>query len=450
MRTRNDAFLILILSFCLPTATIGQNLASGKPAAARKTAPAVKPKVSVEGKACLDCHNATTPAMAKEWQHSEHAKQGVDCYSCHKANPDDPAAFDHNGFKIAVLVTPKYCARCHAKETEQYERSRHARATQFIGSLDNVLGEIVEGAPIVQSGCKQCHGSNVEIAGPGKFTTASWPNSGVGRANPDGSFGSCSACHARHAFSSAQARQPEACSRCHMGPDHPQSEIYSESMHGIVYRANIDKMNLDSKHWVVGKDYSKAPTCATCHMGGTPNNPEPTHDVGTRLSWTLRPAVSIHQADWEAKREGMKDVCSNCHATGMVDGFYKQFDDTVNFYDAKYGEPGAAIMKTLAENKKISDTPFDSQIKWDYFEMWHHQGRAARMGASMQGPDYTQWHGFYEVAQTFYMKFLPEAEKLMPGVTKNVADSPDNQWTKGLSKEQIQQQIDYYKKRYNQ
>ena len=450
MRFRVIAFLIAIVSVLQPTASRGQSPSSAKSAVTKKSVASTKPKISTEGQTCVDCHNATTPGMVQEWQHSEHAKQGVDCYGCHKADPDDPAAFEHNGLKIAVLVTPKYCARCHAKETEQYEKSRHARATQFIGSLDNVLGEIVEGAPIVQSGCVQCHGSNVKVTSPGKFSTASWPNSGVGRANPDGSFGSCSACHGRHAFSAAQARQPEACGRCHMGPDHPQSEIYNESMHGIIFRANVDKMNLDSKHWVVGKDYTKAPTCVTCHMGGTVNNPEPTHDVGTRLSWTLRPAVSIHQTDWEAKREGMKDVCLNCHATGMVDGFYKQFDDSVNFYNTKYGEPGAAIMKTLAANKKISATPFDSQIKWDYFEMWHHQGRAARMGASMQGPDYTQWHGFYEVAKTFYMNFLPEAEKLMPGVTKDVVDSPDNQWIKGLSKEEIQQQIDYYKKRYNQ
>jgi hydroxylamine dehydrogenase len=45
-----------------------------------------------------------------------------------------------------------------------------------------------------------------------------------------------------------------------MGPDHPQAEIYAESKHGIQFRANISKMNLDSKSWIVGKDYSAAPT----------------------------------------------------------------------------------------------------------------------------------------------------------------------------------------------
>lgn len=48
------------------------------------------------------------------------------------------------------------------------------------------------------------------------------------------------------------------------------------------------------------------------------------------------------------------------------------------------------------------------------------------------------------------MEFVPEAEALMPGVAADIMNSPYHQWTKGLSKEQIQQQIDFYKKKYNQ
>jgi hypothetical protein len=32
-------------------------------------------------------------------------------------------------------------------------------------------------------------------------------------------------------FSKAQARQPEVCSKFHLGPDHPQKEVYEESKH---------------------------------------------------------------------------------------------------------------------------------------------------------------------------------------------------------------------------
>ena len=68
--------------------------------------------------------------------------------------------------------------------------------------------------------------------------------------------------------------------------------------------ANIDKMNLDAKSWVVGKDYSAAPTCATCHLSATPTQPV-THDVGDRITYTLRPAISIKQQHWEKKRAWM-------------------------------------------------------------------------------------------------------------------------------------------------
>ena len=35
------------------------------------------------------------------------------------------------------------------------------------------------------------------------------------------------------------------------------------------------------------------------------------------------------------------------------------------------------------------------------------------MGASMMGPDYTHWHGTYEIAKHFYVKYIPELEHLM-------------------------------------
>ena len=407
------------------------------------------PRPSTEGQACLDCHNSLTPGIVQQWKVSAHAKRGVDCFSCHKAMANDPAAFDHYGHKIAVIVTPNYCGNCHSEETAQFERSRHAHAAQFIGSLDNTLGEIVEGGPAAMNGCRQCHGSEVKVTSEGKFDFATWPNSGIGRINPDQSRGSCAACHGRHTFSAAQARQPENCGKCHMGPDHPQIEIYNESKHGIQYRAHMGDMNLNSKTWVVGKDYSAAPTCATCHMSATANQ-KITHDVGDRISWTLRPAISVRLENFEHRRQAMQDVCSNCHATGWVENFYMQYDATVDLYNEKFAKPAKAIMDKLRADKKLTPTPFDEPLEWKYYELWHHQGRRARMGTAMTGPDYTQWHGFYEVAKMFYTEFIPEAERLEPGVTAEVMKTDYHKWQQGLSPEEIQKQIDFYKARYNQ
>jgi hydroxylamine dehydrogenase len=436
------------ISFCaflIGLLTVSSLTSAAQTAAKKKPGP----KVSAEGQLCLTCHSSTTPGIVEQWRGSAHAKASVDCYSCHKAAEGDPATFDHYGQKIAVIVTPNYCARCHQGEAEQFKKSHHAQAAQFIGSLDNMLGEIVEGGPAAVNGCRQCHGSVVNYLGQGKFSPDTWPNSGIGRVNPDGSKGTCAACHGRHSFSSAQARQPENCGKCHMGPDHPQAEIYAESKHGIQFRANILKMNLNSKSWVVGKDYSAAPTCATCHMSAT-STQAVTHDVGDRISFTLRPVISVKLENWEKRRAAMQEVCSNCHATGWVENFYVQYESTIDLYNEKFAKPAKLIMDKLRAAGKLTPTPFDEKLEWTYYELWHHQGRRARMGTAMMGPDYTQWHGFYEVAKNFYTEFIPQAEALMPGVSKEVMGSDYHKWTAGLSKEELEKQIQFYKDRYKQ
>jgi hydroxylamine dehydrogenase len=406
--------------------------------------------LSKESRSCVLCHEqSATPVVVQQWLTSRHAQNGVGCYECHAAEKGDKDAFLHNGFSISLLVTPKDCGACHDQEVKEFEASHHAKAGEILGSLDNVLGEVAEGPPAANSGCKQCHGGTVVVLEGGKLDAATWPNSGIGRLNPDGSKGSCAACHGRHTFSASIARQPENCGKCHLGPDHPQAEIYAESKHGITFRAKINEMNLDSKSWVLGKDYSAAPTCATCHMSATRNLPL-THDVGTRISWTLRPEISIKLERADARRADMQKVCANCHGKDWITNFYKQYDSAVNLYNDKFATPAKAVMKKLRDAGKLTQTPFDEKLEWTYYELWHHEGRRARMGASMMGPDYTQWHGFYEVAKAFYSEFLPEAEALLPGCTAEVRAADDHRWLQGLSKEDREKIQQYYQKRYGE
>ncbi|NIV48415.1 MAG: hydroxylamine oxidoreductase, partial [Gammaproteobacteria bacterium] len=268
-----------------------------------------------------------------------------------------------------------------------------------------------------------------------RFVSGTWPNTGIGRLNLDGSSGSCSACHSRHDFSPRRARQPENCGKCHLGPDHPQKEIYEESKHGVAYRDLKDDMNLDAEHWVLGEDYAAAPTCATCHMSGhTRNGGKVTHDPGERISWTNRPPVSlamdtdINHAivkstdpderrqltvdSWEDKRNRMKEVCSHCHTPDYVNSFYKQYDDFVVLYNEKFAKPGQQIMAALLDSGARTATQFDEEIEWTWFYLWHHEGRRARHGASMMAPDYAHWHGMYEVAERFYMELIPQAREM--------------------------------------
>ncbi len=459
-------------------------------AASKKTAVDIEP-----GKACIKCHTKESPGIVAEWKKSAHGnkKTLVDCYDCHSASEGAKDAFEHEGETITTVVTPKACAVCHKKEVEQQQRSHHAKAGNILASQDNILGEVIGGPEAVNAGCRQCHGGIVEVDAKGRPTPQSWPNTGIGRLNIDGTKGSCSACHARHSFSSAQARQPETCGKCHLGPDHPQMEVYNESKHGILYRAKIDEMNLKSKKWVPGVDYTAAPTCSTCHMGATTTQ-KVTHDVGERISWTLRPAIStklnmirlsngdefdqpeskalpkigdtvqgaqvVEILTWDKRRELMADVCKACHSKGVVAGHYKQFDDVVNLYNDKFAKPIAASMKELQDAGYLTDSPFDAKIKWTWWEIWHHEGRRARHGAAMSGPDYTWWHGIYEVAQHTYFKWIPEMKELVKKkdgnedfanaiLAKHFKPIAGHDWFfNGISKDSIEKVRKGYEERY--
>lgn len=408
------------------------------------------PSLSAETETCLGCHTNSMPATVAQWEDSKHYENSIGCFECHQANDGDADAMDHMGMTISVIVSPTDCARCHQDEVDQFMASHHASAAAFTGSLDNFLGEIVEGTAAAIQGCQQCHGSTVIVLEDGTLDPSTWPNTGVGRINPDGSNGSCTACHARHSFSKAQARRPENCGKCHMGPDHPQIEIYNESKHGIQFYAHVDDMNLDSDQWVVGEDYYSAPTCATCHMSATSDLPV-THDVGDRISWTLRPPISTKLENWESRRDDMLNVCQACHNPQFTDNFFTQYDAVIDLYNTKFAEPGVEIMAWLKENGKITASPFDDHIEWIWFELWHHEGRRARHGASMMGPDFVQWHGFYEVAKHFYFELIPLARELGAGeLIDQILTRPEHTWTQGLSPEEIEAQIEFYRSRYGQ
>ena len=209
----------------------------------------------VAGK-CVTCHKEKTPGIYNQWYASKHSQHRVNCLDCHQAEKSEADAFLHEGAYVATLVTPKDCGSCHKKETDEVDKSYHATAGLILESKDAYLAHAAGGHPAAIAGCESCHGTKVKIDpnSPNKLSRESWPNSGIGRLNPDGSKGACNACHTRHAFSKAQARRPEACSKCHLGPDHPQKEVYEESKHGNAYYTHIDDMNLKADRWIVGVD----------------------------------------------------------------------------------------------------------------------------------------------------------------------------------------------------
>ena len=257
--------------------------------------------------------------------------------------------------------------------------------------------------------------------------------------------------------------------------------------------------------WVLGDDYYTAPTCSTCHMGSfiklNGSVAASSHNVGDRISWNLRAPVSsklnrvtftdgsvtdisgemppragqkakyktyVREDDrmkkivtqktikavttWKRRRANMQAVCKSCHSINQIQNFYTQFDELIVLYNEKFAVPATDIMNELiADGVLKADAPFEKTVQWVYWELWHHEGRRARHGASMMGPDYTHWHGMYEVSKHFYDEFLPAiieaAEETSHAMKRkwerkvtSLLAQPEHVWLKGLSEREARAQ----------
>ncbi len=355
---------------------------------------------------CAGCHRMETAAIVHQFESSRHAAAGVNCLDCHHAvEGQEPE--DHRGFEITLQLTAKNCAQCHRTEYDQYARSRHAGPAwaAVAGSADfspeqlalatkyhqaaverpaNLLA-ILEGPAAIAMGCEGCHD--------------------VGKPNADGSFGSCTHCHSRHSASVALAREPQTCGQCHMGPDHSQIEIYTESKHGALFEAQRAQLNLGADPKTLSTRDMAIPTCATCHMSGL-EGLKTTHDVTERLSWYLFAPISTKRPDYARGQNEMKEVCLKCHTVGHVDRFYEGAEAVVLATNERV-EVMQALMRDLRAEGLVSSEPFSQPIQFLEFDYWHYFGRTAKHGAFMGGADFVQWHGNYEL-----LKMLTEMEEM--------------------------------------
>lgn len=406
-----------------------------------------KEVASQDTKACIECHEMVSPGIVSDFKASKHYKSGlVGCAECHSGK-DRPDSFSHNGFRIHTVVSPTDCAKCHVSEVIQYKNNimSHAYGNLTHNDLFKTFMKAVnyfEGRPLTEEdSCLSCHGTKLEVRGTKKRDTVlgvmefvaleGWPNTGVGRINPDGSKGSCSACHARHSFSLRVARSPETCSRCHKGPDVPAYKIYSVSKHGILYGSQKEKWNLESKPWIIGKDYN-APTCATCHIAEVSVNGEiiakRTHTMSDRLSHRLfgipyataypkspetykvknkegLPILSeltgepvaeylIDKEEQARRTKTMKSICSVCHTTSFVERHFLRVDEAIVTTNDIIRE--STKLLTLSWNKggaNIKDGIFNELIERLWIEQWLFYGNSIRLASAMGGTDYGVFDG---------------------------------------------------------
>jgi hypothetical protein len=351
--------------------------------------------VRASGK-CAECHRNETSAIVHEYELSRHNAKGINCYNCHEAIKGQES-LEHRGFVIAKKVTAANCRQCHETEYQQYLRSRHAApAWAAVTGEEGFTAEQIafgeryhkgavarpahplakrEGEAATSIGCQKCHE--------------------VGRPNADGSIGSCTACHARHAASVELARTPETCGQCHMGPDHSQIEIYHESKHGVLFNAQRAHMNLKARPKSLTTADMPVPTCATCHMSGLEGQ-KVTHDTTERLSYWLFQDVSEKRPNYALGQANMKETCLKCHTTKRIEQFYKEAEDVIGSTN-DLAQEADALMKKLRDEKLLTPEPFDEPIEFVAFDLWHYYGRTAKHGAFMGGADFVQWHGFYEL-----------------------------------------------------
>ncbi len=380
----------------------------------------IKRGLSKAEQECVSCHSESEPGKVHDWSASLHARSNVTCLDCHKALPTDkdamncPGTEKYSDLYITPVVSPADCSKCHPREAEQFAKSKHARTWEI--QADQIKDPWLKGmANEVErsTGCYMCHGSDIS---DGKLTVDNWPNVGCGRKNPDNSFGSCSICHTGHKFSIAEARKPDTCGQCHMGPDHPQNEIYFESKHGKRYLADGHTYDWEAAPdaWEPGVDFG-APTCASCHMAGI-GDLSTSHDVGERLKWEAQAPLTVMNKDHDgnAERKKMITVCTQCHSPRWSKNYLARYDQAIENYNENYFKPVKKIMDGLYKDKILTSWPyFDEEIEFVFYEYWHNEGRRARMGSAMMGPDYSWWHGFYDLKKTYneFIHLANEARK---------------------------------------
>ena len=363
---------------------------------------------------CAACHRKETAAIVHQFERSAHAAAGVNCLDCHRSVEGQAPPLDHRGFEIAGELTSKNCAQCHATEYEQYARSRHAGPAwaAVAGSTDFSPEQLAFAARYHRAAVERPANPLAQLEGPTAIAMGCTGCHDVGKPNADGSFGSCTHCHSRHSASVALAREPQACGQCHMGPDHSQIEIYTESKHGALFEAQRDQLDLGADPKQLTTEHMPIPTCATCHMSGL-EGLKVTHDVTERLSWYLFAPVSSKRPDYARRQNEMKEVCLKCHARGHVERFYEGAEAVVLATNEKVEEM-RALMSELRAEGLVSSEPFRQPIQFLEFDYWHYFGRTAKHGAFMGGADFVQWHGNYEL-----LKMMREMEEMAAAMRAN-------------------------------
>ena len=458
-------------------------------------------RISEDTDACLECHRSIHPGIVAGWEEGRMSRVTpeaamkadklmrrvsiekvpggladvvVGCAECHMLNAEEHKdTFEHNGYKIHTVVSPGDCQTCHPTEVSQYHENLMSQAYGNLqeNPLYKTLADSINGVQSFQEGeislkgpdekseedsCLYCHGTKVSVKGTETRETdfgdmefpvlSGWPNRGVGRINPDGTKGACTACHTRHGFRIEMARNPKTCSECHSGPDVPAYKIYSVSKHGNIHTALGREWDFGAVPWEIGKDF-KAPTCATCHVsllvsGQGDVIAQRSHRMNDRIPWRLFGLIYAHahpkesdttiivnsaglplpteltgepverflidKKEQDKRLETMQGVCMACHSQAWVFGHFDRLKNTMKTSNEMVLASTKIVLSAWnqgsAKGPSLKENPFDEAIEKMWVEQWLFFANSTRLASAMAGSDY----GVFENGRWYMARNIQE------------------------------------------
>lgn len=374
---------------------------------------------------CVGCHEQLQPRVVADWRASAHARADVGCDACHgKAHGGAADAAK------AVHPTLETCRRCHELQVAQFRAGDHAHAwdaLEVLPTFHHIAGPKGGGV----AGCATCH--KIGAATPERAAA-------LAKAGVRYGLASCDACHTRHTFAAAEAREPEACRGCH---GDLQYDAWAASKHGARHAAR------EAGRLGPG---AAAPTCQSCHLqNGDHTVRAPLGSVALRLplqedqAWAadkqaLLQALGVLDAaggngprgeafeeariaeldrlGFQAGRDRLGQACRQCHASAFVTAQLGERDALIRQADALVAEAVRQVAALYRDGvlKKKGPGPFPDLVKWPTgsppeqrlgLMFFDHRAKLLAHAFHMS-PQVTRWMGLLEEDATMVTRGCQE------------------------------------------
>jgi multi-heme cytochrome with CxxCH motif len=350
---------------------------------------------------CISCHREKTPFAVRQWEASAHSRAGVGCEKCHGS--------DHNKIvKGEARVDMKVCGPCHLKAYDTHRASRHGMGLHSGWGCTRNLSQRDP------TECRFCHeeGSAAPLSGVqcARFLKQTSEMGELGCNRCHNVESSCASCHGNHGTSLSIVRDPAVCAKCHMGPDHPQWEMWQTSQHGTLFGT---------------AGGATGPSCQSCHMAGG------SHDVSRGITMSSG-GIPYPAAQAEPARKEMVSLCGQCHAPAFAAKELAR-GDAIRGQSLAIVKEAEKIVIELADRKLLDPMPeqrpphplsgnrlvIDSQMLYEdtshierlLFKMKKYDYAKTVKGAYHQNPAYTHWYGNAELKMDL-MDIKAEAQRL--------------------------------------